>query len=54
MKALKWLLFLLCSFQFLFPTLLFAQTAEAERDQSRLPIGRFVQLLLGCVPLGFL
>ena len=42
MKALKWLLFLLCSFQFLFPTLLFAQTAKLRETKSRLPIGWFV------------
>ena len=51
MKALKWLLYS-CSFQFLFPRFS-CSGCQAERTKSRLPVGRFVELLLGCVPLGF-
>ena len=39
MKALKWLLFLLCSFQFLFPTLLFAQTPKLREIKVGYPLG---------------
>ena len=39
MKALKWLLFLLCSSQFLFPTLLFAQAAKLRELKVGYPLG---------------
>ena len=52
-RALRRVLSILCYALLLFPGFLFAQTAKLRETKSRLPVGRFVELLLGGVPLGF-
>ena len=39
MKTLKWILLLLCYFQLLFPTLLFAQAAKLRELKVGYPLG---------------
>ena len=52
-KTLRRVLSILCYFLLLFPASSLCSDSQAERTKSRLPVGRFVELLLGCVPLGF-